>query len=1173
MSEQWTESQKQAIELRGGGILVGAAAGSGKTSVLVERILRLITDENNPVDADRLLVVTFTNAAAAEMSARLHKKLAACVDAQPADRRLRRQLLLLKRAQISTIDAFCSQLVREHWNLLELSPDFAVGSDALAAQLRAAALESVLGELYADEASGFTALADLFGRSRSDNAAAGLIERLYNFETTLAFPSRWEADCLASLESGQPLAQTIPGRYLLDYAQKAVGGAVRLLQEALALCDQDEILSANYAAVLGDDLSFANALAARIASGEWDACAALLRSYAPARLGAKKGADAALRDTAKALREEVKSIFSSLTDNCFCCAEADFEADRALLREPVAALFRSVHLFSDRLFALKKNRRSFEFHDLERMALALLSDSNGAPTPLARELSARFDHILVDEYQDSNEIQDLMFRCLSRGENNLFCVGDVKQSIYSFRRADPEIFLARRAASHPAAQGLFPAFVSLAHNFRSSRAVVDAVNAVFEPIMTPGVGGADYAHGERLVAHGGASSLDPIGMEVMLVREDGEDAEPRAVAGLVARMLREGYPIDDRGTVRPCRESDFCVLLRSVRGRADAYRAAFEQTSVRVWTDGADNLFENSEIAVLVALLSAVDNPRRDVDLTAALLSPLFCFTTDDLARLRLRNRTAPLYTLLLTDKTEKSENFVRKLELFRQKQRLMGADELLRFIVDDLDAELLLCAGDAMRRRRANIRLFLESASEYAAASEGSLSGFLRICARAKESGGNASRAFTPPTDAVCVTSIHKSKGLEWPVVILANADKRFNTSDSRDSAMLFDPALGLGARVRAPIADGTALYSRKTAPYCALSRAAGEKGTGEEMRVLYVALTRARQRIFVTAQSPDPEKAVQAAAALAAGDTLSPYLVSSRTSYLQWILLSLLHTGGSRLAQTLCDAGEAQSGAALLRLAGVSSDSTICAPETRSAPPPDPADVASLRQRLCFTAPRIALSGVPVKLSVTQLTKNSEGGALQKPAFARKSRSAAERGTAMHLFMQCADYRRAHISVKEELARLVAAHFIDPDAAAQIDVSGLEALFASDFGRTVSTARHVLREYAFVDSIPARELADLPDGLADERVLIQGIADCILLEKDHAVLVDYKTDRVSAPQELVDRYSAQLARYKTALDKRLPVPVTESVLYSFALGRPIRLALGEPPLKSDSSAVFVGQ
>ncbi len=1157
MSGRWTENQRQAIELRGGSILVGAAAGSGKTSVLVERILRLITDERDPVDADRLLVMTFTNAAAAEMAARLGKSLNEQIEARPSDRFLRRQQLLLRRAQISTIDAFCAQLVREHWNLLDLSPDFAVGSEALTAQLRAQALDAALAQLYEDGASGFTGLADLFGNARSDNAARVLIERLYDFETTLAFPARWEQGCLAALAPGLPLAQTGPGRFLLRYAARALDGAAQLLREALALCEQDEMLAANYAGALEDDLNLVNALAAQAGAANWDGCAALLRGHSPARLGTKKGADASLREQAKALRDEVRSILAGLSDNCFCCTEADFDADRALLREPVAALFRATALFRETLLEEKKKRRTFEFHDLERMALDLLCDEDGAPTALAKELGARYEQILIDEYQDSNEIQDLIFRSLSREGRNLFFVGDVKQSIYSFRRADPDIFLARRAASRPVEQGLFPAFISLAHNFRSSRAVVDAVNAVFDPIMTPAVGGADYAREDRLVAHEGASALDPLGMEVLLAgQEEEKDAEPRLVAARVANMLREGYLIDDGGKARPCRESDFCVLLRSVRGRADAYREAFEAAGVRVWTDSAENLFENSEIAVLVALLSVVDNPRREVDLAAVLLSPLFGFTSDDLARLRLRGCSSPLYTLLLASGDEKCRNFVQKRELFRRQQRFMGADELLRFIVDDLDAELLLCAGDAMRRRRANLRLFLETASEYAAATDGSLPAFLRLCERAKQ-GGAVSRAFTPPDDAVCVTSIHKSKGREWPVVILANAGKRFNQSDTHDSAMLFDAGLGLGARVRVPISDGTALYSRKTAFYCALSVAAGEKNTGEEMRVLYVALTRARQKILVSGQAADPRKTVQALAALASGEELNPFLVSSRSSYLQWVLLALLRKGGAQTAQALCEEGQAQTGPVCLRIlkAGEVEAAAVGRQQTETAPSDE--EVARLRRRIAFVPPRLALSAVPVKLSVTQLTKSGPGGPLVRPDFAWQRGSATEKGTATHLFMQCADYRRALESVSGELARLVAEGFLSPADAAQIDLPCLESLFGSDFGRMIATAPRVLREYAFVDSIPARELAGLPGPLAEEPVLIQGIADCILLEEDHAVLVDYKTDRVRDGQTLIDRYSAQLARYKAALDRRLPVPVTESVLYSFALGRPIRLSL----------------
>ncbi len=1155
MSANWTENQRLAITARGGQIVVGAAAGSGKTTVLVERIVSILTDEAHPVDADRLLVVTFTNAAAAEMAARVKARIATLVAENPADRRLRRQQLLLMRAQISTVDSFCSALLREHFCELDLSPDFSVGSDAVIAQLRANALEETLAALYAAPDSGIVGLSDLFGRSRTDNATAALIERLYEFETTLAFPLDWEAACLAELESGISLAETKTGHFLLDYAARALTAAVALCTQALELAAEDEILDRNYTDALRYDMAFAKDLLAHADAGDWAVCAALANSYAPLRAGAKAGADESRKETVKGIRDKVKDIVASLCESCFCMDEGEYALDQAMLRRPLATLFDAKGRFEARLTALKKAKRTFEFSDLERMAVLLLGGETGEPTAVARELAARFEHVLVDEYQDTNEIQDLIFRLVSSEEKNLFCVGDVKQSVYSFRRADPEIFLRRRANCKPSEQGLFPMRITLAENFRSSGAVVDAVNAVFSPIMTAAVGGTDYADGEGLIAglEAGSGAVNPerCGLDVRLYPA-GE--EPAQVAREIARLLRDGYTVQTKDKTRACVESDFCILLRSPKDRAQVYKDALEAVGVRVWTDGADNLYDNSEVAVLISLLRVIDNPRRDVDLAAVLLSPLYGFTTDDLVRLRLLDRRATLYALLLMSGEDKCRAFVASLSALRARRSTLAVDELVRFIADETDAELLLCAGDELSRRRDNIRLLIETASEFSRGADGSLSAFLRVCERAAASGKVVTRAFSPPDDAVCITSIHKSKGLEWPVVFVANADKRFNRSDSRDSAMLFDARYGAGARVRVPCADGSALYSKKTVQYQAISLAATEKTTSEEMRVLYVALTRARQKLYLTAEVAKAAERVEMLGACLVNGRLDPYMVGAQNGYINWALLGLFARYSAAAGRLAAD-GLFEADSVRIALAPPMAEVAAVAAAADETVSADPALVAVLDARARFVNPRLALADLPTKLSVTALAKESGAVRLSAPDFARASASAAHRGTAIHLFMQCADYARAAVSVREELARLVAGGYLAERDAAEMDVPKLERLFASEFGRSIATAPHLLREYDFIDSIPASALTALPDDLGDARIMIQGIADCVILEPDGAVLVDYKSDRVTSGDELIVRYAEQLRLYKMALDKRLELPVKRCVIYSFALGKPVDL------------------
>ncbi len=1150
MARVWTENQRTAIERRGGTILVSAAAGSGKTSVLVQRIIDLITDETNPVDADQLLVVTFTNAAASEMAARVKKELEQRIADAPGNARLRRQALLLGRAQISTVHAFCKTLLKDNFNLLGIPADFALAEDVMAEGMRQQALDRTMDALYADPASNIEQLCDLFGKSRSDRDTERLIDKLYLFESNLAFPEQWEQTVIGELESGAPLSQSKIGGCLFAYAERMLGAAQAMLSEAMELCADDPVLEAGYMPALSDDFTYANRVTALVNARDWDGARQALAAYQPLGLKGKNGADETLKNAAKELRDRSKEILKNkLLDNCFLCTEQQYLEDTARMVRPQRALFHALAVYRETLLASKLERKLFEFSDLERYALQLLCDENGAPTDVARQMSGRFAHVLVDEYQDTNEIQDLIFQLVSRDGKNLFFVGDVKQSIYGFRRADPEIFVARRDSCYDNETGLFPAKIALPHNFRSSVAVIEAINSVFLPIMSRATGGTNYTDpGEQLLPHDGACNRDPVGLELRLITGTDAKAEPRYIAQTIAAMLRAQTPVEEDGATRPCRPADFCILLRSAKDRAKDYMRALEEAGVRCWSDGGDNLFVSSEIQVLLSLLRIIDNPRRDLDLAAAMLSPLFGFVADDLARLRIDNRAQSLYALLLGSDDPHIGAFLETIRAFRARRNALPVGELIQLAVDQLDAEIKLCAGTAFALRRNHIRMLIAYADSFAAAG-GSLASFLRLCDSAAQGKTGMKREFSPPDDAVCVTTVHKSKGLEWPFVIVANADKRFNQSDSRDPTMLFDSHYGAGAKIRLETEDQTALYAHKTLQYAALAQLSNEKTTSEEMRVLYVALTRAKQKIIVTAQldNPDKKQAVWRARSLRAID----YAAATANSWVDWI--------GLALTETYPIFADAVQGVEVVR----DNISFQVVPEVPQLLPKieqsakvaaaDPARVEAYRRRMAFSDPHAALAEVPAKLAVTALAKEQESAVLYRPAFVRGV-SAAERGSAIHIFMQCADYQKARASVRGELERLVAGAYLDAGVAATINLKKLEAFFASDMGRRVSEGR-VLREYAFIDAIDAGSLQPLPAALTTEKIMLQGIADCIVLEADGAILVDYKSDRVSAPEQLVERYQKQLEMYKQALDKRLPVPVKASVIYSFELEQAIEL------------------
>ena len=1132
-------------------VLVSAAAGSGKTSVLVQRIIDLITDADNPTAADKLLVVTFTNAAASEMKARIKKELERMIAADPSDARLRRQSLLLGRAQISTVHAFCASLLRDNFNELGIPADFTMADDVIAYDLRQRALTTTIDKLYSDPNSGMEGLSDLFGRSRSDKDTEKLIDRLYEFETNLAFPDAWEERVVGDIESGAPLAETAVGRYLFDCAEQSLISARDMLSEALELCADDEVLEQKYTDAIQSDFVFVNSALAAVTSRNWDGAIGVLESYKPLSLKQSPGADETLRDAAKELRNQSKSILSELLTNYFICGEQHYLRDTVKFAPHCRALFRAVREYRETLADLKLERRVFEFSDLERYALKLLCAPDGGPAEAARGIAERFDHILVDEYQDTNEIQDLIFKLVSRDEENVFFVGDVKQSIYSFRRADPEIFTKRRESCYDNDTGLFPARIFLPHNFRSSVSVLDAVNSVFAPIMTRATGGTDYADpGEQLVARDGADTGVGTGLDIKLVLKDTDNAEPRFIAKTVAGMIAKGYPVIENGRERPCRESDFCVLLRSAKDRIGDYVSALDDAGVRCWTDGGDDFFGASEVAVMLSLLKIIDNPRRDVDLAAVMLSPLFGFTPDDLARLRLNGGKRTLYSLLAQSEEPAIRQFVTSIGNFRKMRPSMPVGEFIQYLIDSLNAEIALCAGRDFSERRNNLRLLIEYADTFGAGLGASLASFLRVCDGAARNKTGIRRDFSPPADTVCVTTVHKSKGLEWPIVIVANAEKQFNFSDSRDSTMLFDAKYGLGARVRTETADGSALYMHKTVNYAALSLASARKTTSEEMRVLYVALTRARQKVIVTAALSNPANTLKSWRARSIRSVAAS--AASAKSWIDWIGLAATW-GDAAFADTVYGGSHTGGPVSLeiVQLTGEQPGVQPCAVPDIEA---DPELVAAYCKRLAFKCPRHQLFDVPNKLSVTDITKGSNTSIIYRPRFSRDGLTAAERGSAMHLFMQCADYGSAAKSVTKELERLVSGAYIDAEIAKGIDPKKLERFFESELGQKVVQGK-VLREYAFIELIDVCEIRDVPETLAHEKIMLQGIADCVILEGTGAILIDYKTDRVTKPEELIERYRSQLDAYRSVLDKRLPVPVKSCVIYSFELEQAIEI------------------
>ncbi|MCI8553440.1 MAG: helicase-exonuclease AddAB subunit AddA [Clostridiales bacterium] len=1186
---QWTPEQLRCIEARGGTVLVSAAAGSGKTSVLVARLVGLITDPVNPVDVDRLLVVTFTRAAAAEMKRRIAEELARLLAANPSSRRLRRQQMLLPRAAIGTVHSFCSGLLREHFQQLDLSPRFRVGEESETALLRQESLAEVLEELYIEREPAFLELSEVLGGGRDDRRLTAAVRRLYDFIQSHPWPDEWLKEKERLFWQEGPLEQTGWAREVTGQVRRSLLACVSLLGRAAALADGEPKMAAAYGPALRAAQTFLASAARELDIRDWDGQLALAQGL-PAgfgRLGAlRQYEDEPRKRRVAALWDEAKRQVKRLPE-LFCGNEAQCREDMAVTGREIAALFEVTRRYAARFAEKKKRRRLVDFNDLEHMALRLLveRDAEGRPsrTPLAIELAERYEQVLVDEYQDTNAAQDALFGALSREESNLFFVGDVKQSIYGFRQAMPELFIRRReryteweGQEAPA----FPAAVTLGHNFRSRREVTDAVNFVFGQLMRKEAGGIDYERKEELLPAAVYPPLAGCETELILVdggtREEGDDrdrAEARVVASRICTLMERFRE------TRPLAWGDICVLLRSKSAHAPAWVDELNRCGVPAWTAASGGFFDAPEVAAALSLLRSIDNPTQDIPLLSALVSPVAGFEPDELAKLRLFRRDGALYSVLGRYVRQGPEETLRDrcravltlLDRFRTLAATLPADRLIYRLYEETGLTAAARAGRHGGRRLANLRLLHEYARRFEQGGFRGLSSFMRYIDRLEQQGAGLSPAApVGAADAVQVMSIHNSKGLEFPIVFLAGLGGQFNDESTR-SDLLLHPEAGAGLVRREP--DTGRQYN--TLPRQGVALAIRRSERAEELRVLYVAMTRAREKLYLVMTLRDPAAGLTRLAASLPADgeetALPAALTLSAHSMGEWLLTAALRHPSGALLRRLAEAEDLP----LLpaeepwRMEVVPSPPAE-EPEKLGSEPAaaDPALVRRLTERIAWRYPQAALTRIPSKLAASELSRRRSVGehiASRRPAFLSESGlTPAERGTALHTFMQFADYAAAAVAPEQERDRLVAGGFLTEQQGASLPFSRIRAFFGGELYRRMQRSPALRREAPFTVALPAKALAgqaedSLPPG---ETVVVQGIADCVFEEEGGLVIVDYKTDQVKTEAELTARYRDQLRVYAFALAQTYALPVRECLLYAFALSRTVLVELDEAPM-----------
>ena len=1233
MSEtKWTAAQQAAIDDRGGALLVSAAAGSGKTAVLTERAVRLITDSECPIDADKLLIVTFTNAAAAELRARIGQALLRRSQAEPGNTALRRQRMLLQRAPICTIDAFCLDLLRKHFQALDIPPDFSPADPGSVAALRAAALAETLEQAYADP--DFCAFADLYGKGRSDKAAGDTILHVYDFLRALPDYDRKLDEFLEPWQAGHGFDATCWHDLLLAEAVRAARAGRELFCAAWNDCKEDLVLArieaenkgktdaARAKAVAGVNDKFAEPLerleaaaallgeVERLAeAGEWTPLYDRLTPYVlgmepmPGLKGMKKRLTGEHKAAVKTRADEAAALFGQILE-LISCSEDEAEADRVAALPRLRALFAAVRAFDARFAAKKQERKLLEFSDFEHQALRLLRSPDGTPTPLCETIRQNYAAVMVDEYQDTNALQDALYRCLaSPAGDDLFLVGDLKQSIYRFRQADPSIFrekldawpLLPGGAARPRPAEGTPgqnALLALDANFRSAPEVVRGINFLFEQLMTPALGDTAYGDGQRLVC--GAPGEYAGSVEACFLPDDTAETDAECIARKIEALMASGEQVRDGGSTRPVQYEDCCILL-AARGDFPAYVEALTAHGIPVYADARENLLDAPHIRPLIALLKVIDNPAQDIYLAAAMLGPLFDFTDDDLVRLRARaeeiqkqqGENAPqrisLYGALLltvnsgedTPFTGKVRAFYARLTELRRMARSAPAEQLLEEIFASTGYLAALGVMENGARRREDARRF---ASFCAGAGSGGISALVRAIDAAALAGSTGQDTVPGGSRPGCVTvmTIHRSKGLQFPVVFVADTARRFNAADTRQPVLLHR-MYGAGLRLRPEEGEG----AYKTAAYTALSNVHATEMRSEQMRLLYVALTRAQDKLILTVplgigKTSNPFTRAAAFLEAGAGQTLC----RQANSFADWLRAALLvHPNGGplrRLAEDLelpfADTGSTIALTVQQALPeGV--EPTDPEPEERPLIQADPALTEALRQGFAWQYPAAELAGVPAKVSVTGIVHKAEQTTLERPGFlAKDGLTAAEMGTALHAFLEHADFAALaaakqagtlETAIPAERDRQVEAKLTASEIAEKLDAGRIRRFVESEAFARICAADEVLRELDFITALPAAEVLTAQGtapadsaAVAQAKVLVQGIADLVLVFPDHLELLDYKTDRRKSEDDFLAAYRAQLDLYALAISKRFaPKPVTYKGIYSLELGKLIEV------------------
>lgn len=1175
MPIDFTPHQKQAIDVANGNILVSAAAGSGKTAVLAERVMKMLTGDGTLlIMADRIIVVTFTVAAAEEMRKRIGERLAEKISSDPSNELLQTQQLLLNSAHISTIHSLCSFLIKENFQSLSLPESIKIAETSQLLILQDEAVREVFEAHFERDDSDFLSLLD-FSYGKDDTKLFKMVLSIYNFIRSFAFPFKYLKEAQDKYELSQSIYESPWTDEVFSHIGDTFSYCASAMECAIKEMKREEDIYKKYSDCFFSEYNCYKTVCGFIENRRYETAAKYILSFDCGRLSSVKNPrNPTMVKDMKRVRDRTKKIFDDVVKKFLCFTNEDFVADNAILKKQVSILFAVVKEVYNLIEEKKLTQEILDYSDLEHYALKLLSNetqSGYEKSELGKTLSEQFDAIMIDECQDINEVQNLIFKLLSKEEKNIYMVGDVKQSIYSFREARPSLFVEKKKEFSPYDPKTHTedtgAYITLEANFRSRKEVCDVVNFIFTQLMSEKLGDINYEKGEALVCAANYPASDDCSQEVHILSYDKESSnekkvavEARYIASLCKKMIASGFEVTEKsGEKRPCKYKDFAILLRKKKEIVKVFSKTLDDCGVPVASDNNEGYLEEYEIAVALNVLRIIDNPLLDIALLSVLFSPVFGLSPDDITKLRLSaGKKQPLYTALKEySKThETSKKVVTLFDELRVKASVLPVSELLREIYDKTDFVPIFSATTKnsadSERKSANLHLLLRYASEYENVGTGGLSGFLRYIDKVKENEQDLPSANVniASANAVKIMSIHASKGLEFPICIVADCSKEFNRQDINTNSFQNHAQLGFSMKISEP----ASFKSYNSFSYEAIKLKREKDMLSEELRVLYVALTRAREKLICVMTFNKAEKKLFDIASTLTGDAISPYQAYSAKSYADWLLIALLrHRDFSPILEQIGKEGIKPIEADFnLSASFCVAENKIEAEEAfkEATSSNDNALQKRLEERFAEQYANKSLTSIRAKLTVTELAKKQQLTRVnlqEFPSFmSEKKATPTKRGTVLHKFMQYADFTMAQANLETELSRLLNQGFFSNEEIALLEKDKIQSFLQSALCKRILQNEHK-REYKFNFFLPASEAyEEIEQKFADIQIFVQGIADCIIFEGDDIVLVDYKTDMLTDKQELVKRYENQMRLYKKAIEQTFLKKVKQCLIYS---------------------------